>query len=185
MEVQDSKILSQCSSMQKMLLVGEGEFSFSLSLAKAFASVAKITAVSLDVRVGLGRQYNNGKGNVEELERLGCTVVHGVNVHTMTSDFRLSRYDRIVFDFPHAGKHKDVVRGFIESAREMVNESGEIYFTNMTMYPFNKLDIKSLAGEKGLRLIQPVQFKKWIFPGYSTKSDFHFPFRLVISMIKM
>lgn len=50
MEVQESKILSQCSRMQKILLVGEGEFSFSLSLAKAFASVAKITAVSLDVR---------------------------------------------------------------------------------------------------------------------------------------
>ncbi|CAN7018597.1 unnamed protein product [Brassica rapa subsp. trilocularis] len=171
MEVQESKILSQCSRMQKILLVGEGEFSFSLSLAKAFASVAKITAVSLDVRVGLGRQYSNGDANVKELESLGCTVVRGINVHTMTSDYRLSRYDRIVFNFPHAGKHKDVVTGFMQSAPEMMNEGGEIHFTNMTMYPFNKLDIKSLAGENGLRLIKQMQFKKWIFPCYSNKSQ--------------
>lgn len=36
--------------------------------------------------VGLGRQYNNGNANVKELERLGFTVVHGINVHTMSSD---------------------------------------------------------------------------------------------------
>ncbi|XP_033128385.1 uncharacterized protein At4g26485 [Brassica rapa] len=191
MEVQESKILSQCSRMQKILLVGEGEFSFSLSLAKAFASVAKITAVSLDVRVGLGRQYSNGDANVKELESLGCTVVRGINVHTMTSDYRLSRYDRIVFNFPHAGKHKDVVTGFMQSAPEMMNEGGEMHFTNMTMYPFNKLDIKSLAGENGLRLIKQMQFKKWIFPCYSNKcecscdSHSHFPFEVVvISMLK-
>lgn len=46
MEVQESKN----SSMQKLLVVGEGDFSFSLSLAKAFASATKITVASLDVR---------------------------------------------------------------------------------------------------------------------------------------
>lgn len=50
MEVHESKTLSQYSSMQKLLLVGEGDLSFSLSLAKAFASATKITAASLDVR---------------------------------------------------------------------------------------------------------------------------------------
>jgi len=52
---------------------------------------------------GLGRNYNNGKANVEELERLGCTVVHGVNIHSMTSDCRLARYDIIIFHFIRAG----------------------------------------------------------------------------------
>lgn len=75
------------------------------------------------------------------------------------------------------------------SAREMINVGGEIHFTSKTIYPFNMSDIKSLAGENGMRLIQPMQFKKWIFPGYSTKCesncDSHFPFRfVVISMLK-
>ncbi|KAG2250884.1 hypothetical protein Bca52824_081020 [Brassica carinata] len=159
MEVHESKTLSQYSSMQKLLLVGEGDFSFSLSLAKAFASATKITAASLDVRVGLGRQYNNGNANVKELERLGFTVVHGINVHTMSSDIACLDMTEL--------KHKDVVRGFMESARQMINEGGEIHFTCKTIYPFNMSDIKSLAGENGMRLIQQMQFKKWIFPGYS------------------
>lgn len=55
----------------------------------------------------------------------------------------------------------------MESARQMINEGGEIHFTCKTIYPFNMSDIKSLAGENGMRLIQQMQFKKWIFPGYS------------------
>ncbi|KAG7556419.1 hypothetical protein ISN44_As11g024550 [Arabidopsis suecica] len=71
MDVQESKRLCRYSNEQKILVVGEGEFSFSLSLAKAFGSATNITALSLDIREELGRNYNNGKVNVEELERLG------------------------------------------------------------------------------------------------------------------
>lgn len=50
MDVQESRSLSQYSNEQKILVVGEGEFSFSLSLAKAFGSATNITAISLDIR---------------------------------------------------------------------------------------------------------------------------------------
>jgi len=46
----------------------------------------------------------NAKTNVEELERLGCIVVHGVNVHSMSIDCRVVGtilYDRIIFNFSH------------------------------------------------------------------------------------
>lgn len=54
----------------------------------------------------LERNYKNGKANVEELERLGCSVVYGVNVHSMTTKPSLggaATYDRVIFNFPHAG----------------------------------------------------------------------------------
>ncbi|KAG7603396.1 hypothetical protein ISN45_At05g023640 [Arabidopsis thaliana x Arabidopsis arenosa] len=156
-------------SDKQILLVGEGDFSFSLSLAKAFGSSTNITAASFDIRGnGLGRNYNNGKANVEELERLGCTVVRGVNIHSMTSDCRLARYDIIIFHFIRAGKHHEVVKSFMESAREMVkDENGEIHVTHKTIYPFNEQDIKALAEETGLRLIKQMKFHNWIFPGNS------------------
>lgn len=60
--------------------------------------------MNIHVAEEVERKYMNGKANVEELERLGCTVVHGVNVHSMTKEFRLRhRYDRIIFNFPHSG----------------------------------------------------------------------------------
>lgn len=60
--------------------------------------------MNIHVAEEVERKYMNGKANVEELERLGCTVVHGVSVHSMTNEFRLGqRYDRIIFNFPHSG----------------------------------------------------------------------------------
>ncbi|XP_010421351.1 PREDICTED: uncharacterized protein At4g26485-like [Camelina sativa] len=167
MDNQESKKLRQYNNKQ-ILLVGEGDFSFSLSLAKAFGSATNITATSLDTREELGRNYNNGKANVDELERLGCAVVRGVNAHSMSSDCRLGRYDIIIFHFICAGKHHEVLRSFMESAREMVkDENGEIHVTHKTIYPFDEGGIKALAKETGLRLIKQIQFSKWGFQGYS------------------
>ncbi|ESQ30048.1 hypothetical protein EUTSA_v10012292mg [Eutrema salsugineum] len=190
MEVQESTKVRQYSNNQKLLLIGEGDFSFSLSLAKAFVSATNITVASLDIRDGLGRQYNNGNANMEELEKLGCTVVRGVNIHSMTSADGLNQYDRIVFHFPHAGKHRNVVKGFMENAIEMVKDKdGEIHVTHKTIYPFNKWDMKTIAEETGLRLIQQMQFNKWTFPGHSnnrgsgSNCDASFPFGSVVTFM--
>ncbi|KAL1195255.1 hypothetical protein V5N11_029167 [Cardamine amara subsp. amara] len=170
MEFGVTKKLKQYTNKQKILLVGEGDFSFSLSLAKAFGSATNITATSLDTREELGRKYSNGKANAEELERFGCNVVHGVNVHSMASDYRLDRYDRIVFNFPHSGLHQQVVRGFFESAKKMLkDEDGEIHVTHKTNIPFCMWEIETLAGQKGLRLIGKIEFEQSSFPGYSNK----------------
>lgn len=48
MEVKETKRLRHYSNKQKILLVGEGDFSFSLSLARAFGSATNLTATTLD-----------------------------------------------------------------------------------------------------------------------------------------
>ncbi|KAL0729095.1 hypothetical protein Bca4012_025188 [Brassica carinata] len=146
MEFSNTITCSHYNNKQKILLVGEGDFSFSLCLAKAFGSATNITATSLDTREELEQKYRDAKNNVEELERRGCTVIHGVNVHSMDKDHRVVRsivYDRIIFNFPHAGfhfgreidsytilQHQEVVKGFFLSARELVDASGEIHVTH-------------------------------------------------------
>lgn len=45
-----TKRLRQYSNKQRILLVGEGDFTFSLSLARAFGSATNLTATSLDTR---------------------------------------------------------------------------------------------------------------------------------------
>ncbi|CAH8392221.1 unnamed protein product [Eruca vesicaria subsp. sativa] len=103
MEVPVTKRFKHYNSKQKILLVGEGDFSFTLSLARAFGSATNLTATTLDSQE---RNFKNGKANVEELERLGCNVVFGVNVHSMTAKPNFggsATYDRVIFNFPHAG----------------------------------------------------------------------------------
>ncbi|CAN7122196.1 unnamed protein product [Brassica rapa subsp. narinosa] len=178
-----TKRLRQYSNKQRILLVGEGDFSFSLSLARAFGSATNLTATSLDTREEIELNYANGKANIEELTKLGCTVIHGFNVHSMRLAPRSERYDRIIFNFPHSGfgfgsehhryyimLHQELVRGFLKSSKKMVKDKdGEIHITHKTAHPFSEWKIETLAEENGLFLTQEVEFNKWYFPGYSNK----------------
>ncbi|OVA08194.1 protein of unknown function DUF2431 [Macleaya cordata] len=50
-------------------------------------------------------KYKYGKANLEVLKKLGCKIVHEVDVHAMTQHpyLNTTKYDRIVYNFPHAG----------------------------------------------------------------------------------
>ncbi|KAG7541388.1 S-adenosyl-L-methionine-dependent methyltransferase [Arabidopsis thaliana x Arabidopsis arenosa] len=157
-----------------------------------------ITATSLDSEDELCTKYMDAMDNIKKLERYGCDIQHNVDVHTMSFDNSLSlqRYDRIVFNFPHAGSrffgrefssraiesHKELVRGFLENAKEMLEEDGEIHITHKTTYPFSDWGIKKLAKGEGLKLLKKSKFELSHYPGYINKrgsggrrSDDYFP----------
>ncbi|RDX62591.1 hypothetical protein CR513_59062, partial [Mucuna pruriens] len=193
----EEKKIKHYSSHQKILLVGEGDFSFSLSLAMAFGSASNMVATSLDSKgvsgahqhgfglpqLSLIRNYSRASTNLAKLDNLGCTIVHEVDVHAMNMHPLLQTkcFDRIVFNFPHAGfvyrehdptqivLHKCVVNGFLESARKMVAEDGEIHVTHKNAYPFCKWEVVTLAEEAKLFLVNKVPFDSWDYPGYSNK----------------
>uniref|UniRef100_A0A2N9FVU1 25S rRNA (uridine-N(3))-methyltransferase BMT5-like domain-containing protein n=1 Tax=Fagus sylvatica TaxID=28930 RepID=A0A2N9FVU1_FAGSY len=93
------------SSKHRILLVGEGDFSFSLCLARAFGSAHNMVATSLDTQEDIARKYKKGIGNVRKLEERGCFVLHEVDAKQMSQHFflRTQRFDRIVYNFPHVG----------------------------------------------------------------------------------
>jgi 25S rRNA (uracil2634-N3)-methyltransferase len=49
--------------------------------------------------------YGKAESNVTKLKRMGATVLHGVDVKNMKRhiDLKFKRFDRVVFNFPHAG----------------------------------------------------------------------------------
>ncbi|CAD5329128.1 unnamed protein product [Arabidopsis thaliana] len=157
-----------------------------------------ITATSLDSEDELSIKYMDAVDNINILKRYGCDIQHEVDVHTMSFDNSLSlqRYDRIVFNFPHAGSrffgrelssraiesHKELVRGFLENAKEMLEEDGEIHITHKTTYPFSDWGIKKLGKGEGLKLLKKSKFELSHYPGYINKrgsggrrSDDYFP----------
>jgi 25S rRNA (uracil2634-N3)-methyltransferase len=134
------KWLKHYSSEQSILIVGDGDLSFSRSLATAFGSGENLVATSLDSyglfdplgilllrladrssllscflgvnfllqsswTANLISMYGKAESNVTKLKRMGATVLHGVDVKNMKShiDLKFKRFDRIVFNFPHAG----------------------------------------------------------------------------------
>ncbi|XP_050368877.1 uncharacterized protein At4g26485-like [Argentina anserina] len=175
------KMIKHYSSNQKILLVGEGNFSFAACLAKIFGSAKNMVATSLDSKESVIVKYSTAAAsNLKELEDMECVLLHEVDVHTMRQHPLLvdQLFDRIVFNFPHAGfvfrehdqfqikLHQDLVRGFFASAYEMLNESGQVHVTHKTAYPFNKWEIVKLAEEAGLYLVEEAAFSIWDYPGY-------------------
>ncbi|KAE8679178.1 putative Late embryoproteinsis abundant hydroxyproline-rich glycoprotein family [Hibiscus syriacus] len=174
-----------CSS-QRMLLVGEGDFSFSACLARCFGSATNVVATSLDSREFLFRNYKKAKANIHELRTRGCMVLHGVDATEMANHCYLGaiKFDRIIYNFPHAGfcsdepvesqkrRHQLLMNCFFKNAKEMINESGEIHVTHKSNGFFLDWNLRGLAAAVGLRLIQEVPFNLTDFPGYRTKYGF-------------
>ncbi|KAG7595309.1 BolA-like superfamily [Arabidopsis thaliana x Arabidopsis arenosa] len=126
--------LKHYSSKHQILLVGEGDFSFSCSLATCFGSASNIYASSLDsydykpVNKGYSfmfdflsccisfmvieaddvvRKYKKARSNLETLKRLGAFLLHGVDATKLLlhPDLHYRRFDRVIFNFPHTGFH--------------------------------------------------------------------------------
>lgn len=51
------------------------------------------------------KKYNKAQSNLNSLREMGATVLHGVNAKKMKlhTDLKMLKFDRIVFNFPHAG----------------------------------------------------------------------------------
>ncbi|TVU09959.1 hypothetical protein EJB05_43458, partial [Eragrostis curvula] len=219
-EEEGVKWLKHYSSMQSVLLVGDGDFSFSLALATAFGSGANLVATSLDTygslfsshlllwprdgviccpfarctvyfpestipleRDTLRLKYSKAESNVKKLTELGATVLHGVDAERMKfhTDLKNRRFDRIVFNFPHAGfkgsegqmrmikLHKELVRGFFRNARHLLRRYGEIHVSHKTGPPYDKWELEHLASESSLVMIEKLGFQKEDYPGYNHK----------------
>ena len=76
--------------------------SFSLALAMGCGNASKVTATSHEDEATVRRVFPDGGGwHIDELRRLGCTVLFGVDATALDASFREGeRFDRIVWNFP-------------------------------------------------------------------------------------
>ncbi|KAL5548723.1 hypothetical protein UlMin_003954 [Ulmus minor] len=183
MAVEKVKWVSQYSSDHQILLVGEGNFSFSLSLARSFGSASNIFATSLDPYDAVIIKYSEAKSNLEKLKELGASLSHGVDATNMENhrDLRMRKFDRVIFNFPHAGfhakednpnmimMHRGLVYGFLRNAKSMLRAYGQIHVNHKTTFPYYHWNIVELAFQNSLVLIECVDFMKKDYPGYENK----------------
>uniref|UniRef100_A0ACD5Y0T2 Uncharacterized protein n=1 Tax=Avena sativa TaxID=4498 RepID=A0ACD5Y0T2_AVESA len=151
--------LKPYSSTQSILIVGDGDFSFSWALAVAFCSAGNLVATSLDSYEALSGKCGKAESNILLLKMMGATILHGIDVKTMKlhTDLKMRRFDRIIFNFPHAcfkGKeghvdvtntHKKLVSDFLHNASHLIRPNGEIHVTHKTGFPYDKLDMEKMA----------------------------------------
>ncbi|XP_044467981.1 uncharacterized protein LOC123197710 [Mangifera indica] len=179
----EEKWVKHYSSTHQILLVGEGDFSFSLCLALSFGSPSNICASSLDLYDMLISKYKKAKSNLQTLEKLGACILHGVDATKMKlhPHLQMRKFDRIIFNFPHAGfhgkeenvlmikMHRSLVQGFFRNASCMLRAGGEVHVSHKTTGPFCSWNLEELACRNSLLLIECVSFKIEDYPGYNNK----------------
>ncbi|XP_057840556.1 heavy metal-associated isoprenylated plant protein 41 isoform X2 [Cryptomeria japonica] len=176
--------LMHYSSSQSILLVGEGNFSFSSALATAFECAQNIVATTLDSKEKVLRVYDTARSSIWNLESRRGLVLYEVDATRLhqIGKLRASQFDRIVFNLPHAGfigggecskeaikKNNELVSMFFKSATEMLRLCGEIHVTNKVGPPYKKWTLEGEAEKYGLYLKESVSFQKTDYPGYMNK----------------
>lgn len=95
------------------LLVGEGNFSFSVALLKRNGiQRGTIVATAFESHQECIRKYGNeAKSNIEYLMSCNVKVLHGIDATRLKQsqdDTKSSFYERIIFQFPHTGRKASI-----------------------------------------------------------------------------
>ncbi|KAG0620028.1 hypothetical protein M758_4G183200 [Ceratodon purpureus] len=185
---QEPRWISCYSNQHLILLVGEGNFSFSASLGNAFGAATNMVATSLDSKDELLKKYGRtAEWNTISLMHRGALVFHGFDACKMAvqqkyllSGFHLSLFHYIIFNFPHAGflgkesdarvlkKHRELVRDFFANAKEMLLPGGQVHVRHKLGQPYDEWKLEELALSTGLKLVGRVRFQLHEFPGYQS-----------------
>lgn len=156
----------------KTLLLGEGDFSFALSLVKQIGG-QKVVATSYDSQEEVENKYNKASQNISELKKQNATIEHRVDAKNLQqSEHR--HCQNIVFNFPFipeekrgkTEKNKALLNGFFESASRLLITDGRVFLSLASDYYVNRWKPDSIAKEHGFNKEKQLVFQPKNFPGY-------------------
>ncbi|XP_057551187.1 ferredoxin-fold anticodon-binding domain-containing protein 1 [Hippopotamus amphibius kiboko] len=119
---------------RRLLLVGEGNFSFAAALSETLDPNTSLTATCLQRPADLARDPA-AQENLQRLRERDIEVRFGVDCTQLADAFELQdrEFDRIYFNFPHCGrkagvaKNRELLAKFFQSCADVLAEEGEVH----------------------------------------------------------
>jgi 25S rRNA (uracil2634-N3)-methyltransferase len=151
-----------------ILTVGDGDFTFSLAIARLFnlngkAKANSLVATSYESKASIVKVYPGIQDTISELESLGTTICFKVDATKLKAtlpETAIQSFDRIVWNFPCSAVakgqdgqneemeyNKGLVRDFVTNARHILKSHGQLHLNHKTKPPFNQWNLDEVAVE--------------------------------------
>ncbi|XP_029304523.1 ferredoxin-fold anticodon-binding domain-containing protein 1 [Cottoperca gobio] len=175
-------ILLDMCPLRSILLVGEGNFSFSASVSQLYSETdTSITATCLQHQEEALR-HEGATNNIRTIQDSGGAVLFDVDCTKLGECASLQGrvFDRVVFNFPHCGrksgvkKNRELLKNFFLSCVQLLSEDGEVHVSlcngqggTPADHPkrewHNSWQVAAMAAEANLILshVQPFESEKY------------------------
>ncbi|ETI37882.1 hypothetical protein, variant [Phytophthora nicotianae P10297] len=182
------KNLGPFSDRQRILVVGDGDFSFSLSIA-VFLGGKNLVATCYDSKLDLKEKYSNALLNCDALETAGAEVHFDVDATHLEKENWLNGaqpFQSIVFNFPHLGgateedvaNNQKLLRDFFYSTRPYLHPTrGQVLVSLRNTLFYNRWKIQEQAAASGFKLKRTEVFDASIYSGYEPQRTHPASFR--------
>lgn len=166
----------------RVLLVGEGNLSFSLALARlAGTAASNMTSTTFQ---SINEHSETARKNALKLRSQSVNVMAGIDATNLSKWFGRAKFDLIVFQFPKVGSRSPLygrnpnhvlVRRFLRSAAEHLSAGGEVAVTAVNSPHYDgALDVDGAATRNDYEIPVAYPFYFSDYPGYThvkTKDD--------------
>ena len=165
-----------------ILLLGEGNFSFTLSLWEKLQLLqqARVVTTSFDSLNELQCKYPDSVRNVlKKLNNHGeVRVLHGIDatlcLKDQLVDVNISSFDHVVFNFPHLGTedcilHMSMIGHIMHSVKSVLKNQRSIFYLSLSQQQYERWNVEKMALLNDFVLQQqiPLQLSNW--PQYEMK----------------
>ena len=173
--VKDSSLASPWKNLGNVLLVGEGNLSFSKSLLTISSSgITGMIATTYETERSMP---DAAKANASFLRQHGAVVMHDIDAAHLDKEFSSQKFDTIIFQFPNVGSREPIygrnpnyilLRKFLRSAAEILAPNGEILISSVdSPYYEGAFQFEDATEFVGFKTPESYPFDPSNFPGYS------------------
>lgn len=149
-----------------ILTIGDGDFTFSLSIARTLNKTGELFATSYESYDKLNRIYPNFYATITELSNFkNVTILYNVDATDIQKSasplLNKTKFHRIIFNFPcsvhpegqdgqnqHFTQNQLLISDFIQNSSALLHsDCGEIHVTHKTKPPYNQWNIETLCNK--------------------------------------
>ncbi|KAL3666616.1 hypothetical protein V7S43_008239 [Phytophthora oleae] len=165
-----------------VLVLGDGDFSFSRGLVKHRGTGRGVFATSFDSEKQVHSKYPNAQECIATVRSAHGLVLHDVDATKLLELPQQAKtgtglkpvpdfFQYIIFNFPHSGQqrvhiNRALLLNFFESARDRLTVHGEAHVTLKTRPPYSNWFIEDQAKAAGFVMKERRKFNIKLFLGY-------------------